>query len=194
MAAELVVCRFAEDVSWTDRWTSQRVIYNKGADDLGSRAATPLENVGNEGDAYLRHILSRYPDFPQTTVFSQGRVDDHADAASFVAAVDAILRDPSRVSDYVGLSAHWGVVFEWGDARHAGESLPIRELWDAAAFDLTNSGTFHCNYNGMFAVSREALLRHPRECYERLLAALHERGRVAGFALERLWTPMFDNA
>lgn len=195
-ALELVVCRYDEDVAWSDRWAAHRTLYNKGDDDdLGGRPSERLENVGREGDAYLRHIIRRYPDgLADVTVFCQGRVDDHCDAAAFAAALDGFVdgRLTLTVDGYAGLSRLWGGVKRYEDARHQGAELPLREACEAAGVEPPDGGTWRCNYNGMFAASRERILAHPVQAYERLLSMLLAHDPLGGFAVERMWTLLFD--
>ena len=196
-ALELVVCRYAEDVSWSDRWAAHRTLYNKGADDLGDRPSVRLENVGREGDAYLRHILTKYDDgnMADVTVFCQGRVDDHCDAANLAHMLDAFVDRRLELKDgYAGLSRMWGGVTRYEDARHQDHTLPLREACEAAGVVPPDGGTWRCNYNGMFAVGRERILAHPKEAYEGLLAMLLAHEPLGGFAVERMWSLLWGSA
>lgn len=200
----LVLCRYAEDVSWSDRWADVRVVYNKGdaATLRGSAAAAiTLANVGREGDAYLRHILRFYPHFPETTVFAQGDGRDHVgEPGAFYATLDALADGDLGASNsgYLGLSEMWGRVDRFSDPVHAGDALPLRRALEAFVGraltdeEAEGEGSWRCCYNGMFAVSAERLLRHPRAAYERLLDFLVGTDPVGGFAVERLWTKLFS--
>jgi nucleoside-diphosphate-sugar epimerase len=183
----LVVCRFREDISWTDRWADQRIVYNKGEDDLHC-PSVPLENVGRDSDTYLQHILRTYPDFPDVTVFCQARIDDHCDPGAFAAMLDCIIAGGLSRIDYMGLSDRWGMVSGFSDPLHTGK-LPLREAWDAAfpGGGPGSDGCWRCNYNGLFAASRERLLNHPRSTYEALLE-VQRTFDPTGFANERMWT------
>lgn len=208
---ELVVFRYREDVSWSDRWAGCRTLYNKGDDDAGveGRTLERLDDVGGEGEAYLRHIIRRYPDFADVTVFVQGGVADHCNASMLSSLIEAFEggRQPADWSGYVGLSRMWGGVTRYEDDRHLGDALPLREACEAVgvvrfpvppawtAEEPTPSaedGTWACNYDNMFAVRRDRLLAHPKESYERLLNdVLLARDPLGGFAVERMWTLMF---
>ena len=188
----LVVCRYDEDVSWTDRWADNRIVYNKGADDL-TFPSVRLENVGRDSDAYLQHILRFYPDFADVTVFCQGSVGDHCDSGAFAGAVDELLVHGLGTYGYLGFSNRWGDIDGFVDPVWVSDDAkPLRESWEAAFGGIAGnpSGAWRCNYNGLFAASRERLLRYPRENYEALLG-VQRMLDPKGFANERMWTPMF---
>jgi nucleoside-diphosphate-sugar epimerase len=188
-STQVVVCRYREDVTWTDRWADQRIVYNKGPDDLHCPSVR-LENVGRDSDTYLQHILRFYPDFADVTVFCQARIHDHCDPAAFASAVNAIVADELGPVGYLGLSDRWGRIEGFVDRVHTGD-LPLREAWHAIfGTKASDNGDWRCNYNGLFAVDKERLLRHPRSTYEALLD-VQRRLDPTGFANERMWTPLF---
>ena len=187
---EVVVCRYKEDPSWTEPWAAYRTVYNKGDDDLPFPSlVTP--NEGREGETYLRHIVRRHPNFAPLTVFCQGRIDDHCHMPSVRALLDrALSSSAAAATSYSGLSTLWGVIVDGQDSH----GHPGAELWGEVFGSPPPPGArFPVNYNGIFAVSREALLARPRAFYEALLAAIERRGSLGGYALERLWTPLFTH-
>lgn len=73
---ELVVARYAEDLSWLRRVpkTVRVTVYNKGGDTVPGMA---LPNVGREAHTYLHHMVTRYDDLAEVTLFCQGKPFDH---------------------------------------------------------------------------------------------------------------------
>lgn len=68
----VVVARFAEDVTWTRAYADIVTIYNKGANNHPAlQDAIRLENVGREGHTYLHHIIENYDGLSEQTVFLQ---------------------------------------------------------------------------------------------------------------------------
>jgi hypothetical protein len=64
---ECVVARYDEDVAWTGALRCPVVVYDKS----GAPGPLALPNIGRETHTYLSHIVRRYPDFPDHTVFLQ---------------------------------------------------------------------------------------------------------------------------
>lgn len=191
LTAQIVVCRFNENLSWTDRWADQRVVYNKGADDLPFTSVA-LKNVGRDSDCYMQHIVRMYPHFPDVTIFTQGTVVPHRDVSQFSQQVDEIIQGKHDImtKGYIPLSKHFNTISNLQD-RYA-MSLPMREIWDEIFTTDPTDGKFECNYNGLFAVTRSRLLRHTKGVYEKLLALQHEKDPV-GYVNERLWMPLFSD-
>lgn len=209
---ELVVCRFKEDVTWTKRWSDSAIVtvYDKGGSESNS-SWIPLKNEGRESDAFIRHIIDRYPDFPEVTVFAQGCPFDHVEMPCYYHVLDELLFAKDRRSmggaDYLGMSRFSGKVVDFECERHKG--LPIRGFCQEAGIET--DGNWDCNYCAHFAVAREAILRHPKRTYETLLHLLldtesidvletHVRLRDARrlpvpkgvFVMERLWSILFS--
>ena len=79
MIIKYIIARFNEDVSWTDALGDDRDIYNKGLDmsACGYAHVINLENVGREGDTYLRYIINNYDSLPDVCMFTQANIADH---------------------------------------------------------------------------------------------------------------------
>lgn len=208
---DLVICKYKEDVSWAKRWSNLATIYVYDKDesdirDIPGSIQIKLKNEGRESDAFLRHIIGRYPDFPEVTIFAQGCPFDHVEMPLYLDTVDALLRGNLDAGGYLGMSRFWGNVVDFECERHSG--LPIRRFCDAVGIE---TGNWKCNYCAHFAVTRDAILRHPKRTYEILLEMLldtetidvletHVRLRDARrlpvpkgvFVMERLWSNLFS--
>lgn len=72
MANKIVVARYQEDISWTDKLDNVE-IYNKGeVIDNTRHHQTLLDNFGREAHTYLFHIVDCYDDLDDITCFLQG--------------------------------------------------------------------------------------------------------------------------
>ena len=102
MNLELVVARHRENLNWLRRVPKKfRVtIYDKGGH---HDAKHPLPNVGREAHTYLHHIVTRYDDLAELTVFAQGKPFDH------VSTFHAILRELAAGNGLPATHAH----FRW---------------------------------------------------------------------------------
>lgn len=190
---ELVVARHREDLRWLRKVPAQvRVtVYDKGGEAAG---AIPLPNVGREAHTYLHHIVSRYDDLAETTIFAQGKPFDH------VSTFHHVLRDlaagRSTSDEFIWL----GFIIDWDDATGSRlfqawsknhERAPLamdtfsRALWDRPADER-----YVFFPGGNFIAQRALIRRNPRSYYER---ALDVAARLADAAhcFERTWDRVF---
>lgn len=87
MIKDMVVSAYMEDVSWVSKALEtdeiHRVhIYNKGSKTIGliddRITVRRAENVGREGETFLRHIIENYDSLPGGLWFVQGNPFDHS--------------------------------------------------------------------------------------------------------------------
>jgi protein-tyrosine-phosphatase len=69
---ELVVARYDERTDWVEPYAHLATIYNKGDTPVTGLDSVPLPNVGREAHTYLTHIVSRWDQLADRTVFLQG--------------------------------------------------------------------------------------------------------------------------
>ena len=105
---ELVVARHTEDLRWLrrvpDSW--RITVYDKGG---GTEGAEPLPNVGREAHSYLHHLVTRYDDLADLTVFVQGKPFDH------VPDLHTLLRKLADGSESVAGFRWLGFLIDWDD-------------------------------------------------------------------------------
>lgn len=192
----VVVARYKEDLSWLSDIKHLCTVYNKN-DDIIPFDCFFLENVqgGNEADTYMKHILLNYPDFPEYTLFTQGRVSDH------VRSVDEFIQNIVEIeqgkfmNDFVGLNqfrgnAGWGTIHDFCDSHH--RNLPLKEWWYDIYDEDPVDNTIKCNYCAVFLVSRNNILFHSLKFYQELYDKLSSDFINGGYVLERLWATIFD--
>ena len=78
---EVVVCRFGEDLAWTRNLPRgvRVTIYDKTPLEEGRwLGSIPLPNHSRDDFAWLHHLVERYDDLADLTVFAQGHPFDHA--------------------------------------------------------------------------------------------------------------------
>jgi hypothetical protein len=66
---EIVLAQYNEDLTWASPYNSVSTVYCKGG--ACAEGSHRLENVGREGDTFLRHIVDNYDNLAKWTVFSQ---------------------------------------------------------------------------------------------------------------------------
>ena len=197
-ALELVVARHRERVEWTRNVprTVRVSIYDKGGD-LDERrfaVAARLENVGREAETYLRHILGRWDELADLTVFCQGHPFDHASDLHRVLADLAAGR--TRVADFRWL----GFIIDTDDPRGRRLFVPWsknedgRELavdrFHALLFGAPPPPLLRFYPGGQFVVTSACVRARPRTFSARALEL------AAGFpdgahCFERVWDRIF---
>jgi len=86
---ELVVSRYNENINWVYAYNDIATVYNKGIDNISNiDNIIKLPNIGREGNTYLFHIINKYEDLKEKTVFSQGEPFTHNE--TFLFGIDNI--------------------------------------------------------------------------------------------------------
>jgi hypothetical protein len=190
---ELVVARHHEDMAWLRRVPRQfRItIYDKGD---GTSGGACLPNNGREADTYLHHLVNRYDELADLTVFVQGHPFDHA--PDLHRRLRALAEGAEDIPEF-----HWlGFLADTDDPR--GRRLfvpwsknPAREELDLEGFHRALFGTpgpaaYRFFPGGQFTVTRAVALHRSREF---LLAAreLALRFPHAPHCFERCWDRFF---
>ncbi len=189
---ELVVACHEEDLAWLRRVPkSMRVtVYNKGG---SAGRGLSLPNHGREAHTYLHHLVERYESLASLTVFVQGHPFDHAHD------LHRWLRDVAgglEVADFWWL----GFLADTDDACGRRLFVPWSKNVERRELDLS---AFHRRLFGrpgadeyrffvgaQFAVTRDAVHRHPRAFYEEARdLSLHFPD--AAHCFERCWDRVF---
>ena len=84
---EIVIAKYKEDTSWTQRLTRHYTIYDKSNDPIFYSYRLP--NIGRETHTYLYHIIKNYDNLADITVFLQGDPVDHCDLLGY--SIDNII-------------------------------------------------------------------------------------------------------
>jgi hypothetical protein len=203
----IVLARYSEDVSWAARWATQFdvFVYNKGAQisPAFNGRWLSLPNVGREAHTYLSHIVDNYDNLHDVTIFLQGRIDDvHAYPATQLQKYIAPAAQHGFSASHLMLvqPPFWNNIDFLSLPKYAPQvrsgALRINKLGLLAyAHKYFGRLPVMCvsSYNGCFAASRAAILRHKREFYQTLLATVsdHDNPEEAHF-LERLWAYTFS--
>ena len=190
---QLIVARYNEDLTWLNSLRCVQTVYNKG-EDFGN-GYYPLRNIGRESHTYLYHICNNYNDLHSVTIFTQG--DPFPHCPDFIAKAQLIIQD--------GLDEPFRNLSNW--------VLPIQGLsctawphhcWPNLLPEVAHS-LFGEDFNrpiwfgagAIFAVTKEAIRRHPLSFYEKALRFFTDGEpdtgcRGYGHAFERLWPTIFD--
>jgi hypothetical protein len=71
MKTEIVIAKYYEDITWSEDFIDNRVVYEKCAEPIIENSIH-LENKGRETDTYLTYIIDNYDNLPDCIIFTQG--------------------------------------------------------------------------------------------------------------------------
>lgn len=191
---ELVVARYQEDLAWLKRVPGgvRVTVYDKGGQAEGR--GIPLPNVGREAHTYLHHIVTRYTELADLTIFCQGRPFDH------VPDLHKRLRNFASGADTVADFRWLGFVIDHDDVTGARlfqtwsknpehRPLDLADFWRALWSDpLPQRFTFFLGAH--FAVTSARVQRQPREWYQRACDVSMQHPDAA-HCFERCWDRVF---
>ena len=171
---DIVVSRYQENVDWA----KNAIIYNKGPQLSGT---TSLPNVGREAHTYLYHIINKYDDLPDHTIFLQGNPFDHCpDVMEKIGSFD-------KSSDFIGLGKLL-VCDIHGCPHHCG--VPMK----AFAERINKVRDKYEFYAGaQFIVSKAAIQSNPVQYYKDLIQTCsHHVKAIEAWCFERAWKYIFN--
>ncbi len=70
MKTLVVVSKYDEDVSWTEKIIHDVLIYDKSDSPIANSISRP--NIGRESETLLHYIITHYDNLPDITIFLQG--------------------------------------------------------------------------------------------------------------------------
>lgn len=201
---ELVIARYQEDASWVEGLGFPYVVYDKS----GRPGPHALPNVGRETHTYLTHVVRRYPEFADYTVFLQADPFGHIGEAAGPAELKARLEQNMFLGvkftgfawfklkcDRLGRPHDMADPGKQGRWKGWGRDIPVGETY-GKLFSGEIPETFLVTAPaGMLFVARERILARPKEFYEYALTLVEadpEDENNTGHAFERLWQVIFN--
>lgn len=169
MVVRIVVARYMEPIAWTQE-LEHVTIYNKGSSpdqDAAKHCVVQLPNVGREQHTYFRHICDNYDNLDDHTVFVQGHPFDHS--PDLLERLRAHAVDEWKGVEFHCLCRTTLKCKLKGGSEHKG--LPLQAA-HTAIFGSEWAGEFRFGAGSQFVVSRERVLRRPKEFYQRILDML----------------------
>jgi len=195
---EVVVCRYGEDLAWTRNLPRgiRLTIYDKSPENLAPWPGShPLANHSRDDFAYLHHLVERYDDLAELTVFAQGRPFDHAPD------LHRIIRSYAQGQQGTRPDFAWlGFLWETDDARGRPSFVTWSKNPDRRELNL--DGFFQTlwgepapekvRYVGgsQFALSKTAAQRRSKAFYQKA-RDVSRTFPDAAHAFERTWDRIF---
>ncbi len=205
LAREIVVVHYEQDLSWLRTCQAPVTVYNKNPDDgsLCHQGVTvhQIPNVGHLDGTYLHHIVTRYDDLADVTLFTQDRYTDHLPPGRhieelFTLAVDIAYSRVVCCKEWGddGRIKHWG---KWADSLASGAmrraDIPLTG-WFRKFLQLEPDAMGSLVYcpGSIFAVRRECIRSRPKRFYALLRDAVcgHANPEEAHY-MERSWLHCF---
>jgi hypothetical protein len=212
---DLVIARYKEDLAWLQEYAIKNrfrkiIIYNKGPrmmcpTNILNCEIVPLKNVGVCDHTYLYHIVHKYNDLADLTVFAPASADMHHKKDRLNKVIQLSRHNkPALFGFHVGgLREHlqdfnltaWEVSDP--DNKELGESYRLAPafprpfgLWMDTY--LPGSKCPYVTYMGIFNVSKEMIHKHPVSFYRPFLDQLsHHKYPEAAHYMERAWAALF---
>lgn len=190
MSKLIVLSRFKESGNF---WANYQKYYDKIiVYDKNPSVPNAIANVGRESHTYIHHILETYHDLPDEILFSQYNPKDHfsakdADINSFLNGVlyDFIGIRPSACDYYLPQYRHkipWIKLLKYIYGNEFNNLIVSR---------LVTTGI---TLNGIFRVTKEAILNYDINFYDKCLSLLNKNiNPIEGFFFERIWKFLFTN-
>ncbi|GAB3555569.1 DUF3431 domain-containing protein [Spirosoma fluminis] len=194
---ELVVARYQEDLSWLRKRPARlRVtVYDKGADGSAGADAILLPNIGREAHTYLHHIVSRYNDLSEWTVFCQGKPFDHA--YDFKKTLQRLAEAPEGASPFRWLGHLIDTDDDQGERlfrpwskNQDGRGLDLRSFHQAL-FGTDGPELYTFVLGAQFVVHQDVVRRRPLTFYKRALD-VSVTFTDAAHCFERCWDRVFN--
>lgn len=188
MTCCIVVARYTEDVEWTKQF-SNVIIYNKG-NKLNDRFHNILlNNVGREGHTYYKHIYDNYDKLTDYTIFLQGNPFDHS--PNIISNLHKYMNDTELSIDFEFLSERIYNCNLSGCLIH--EGLPLIETYEKLFNERKSELPFTFGAGAQFIVSKEKILKHPKEFYLKIIKILEKSSHpIEGFVIERFHKLIFN--
>jgi len=187
MDKQIVVCRFNEDISWTERLENV-IIYNKGEKIKSKHKVVNLPNLGMFHASELYHIIENYDNIADITVFIQGwpfdgefetyyKWENNSLGLNNIITYYSTLHTGKMLS-HESYTQKIGNLFECPpnyNQRHHNEFIKYTADWKEWQKLIDPKGLIDWNdtmplfRNGHIGVSKRAILSNPKEYYILLL-------------------------
>jgi hypothetical protein len=201
---ECVVARYDEDVAWTGALRCPVAVYDKS----GAPGPLSLPNIGRETHTYLTHIVRRYPDFPEYSVFLQADPFPHLPEGMDAPGLWARIAQNARLGvsfagfawfklkcDRLGRPHDMAGPDKRGRWAGRGGDIPVGEVYAALFCGPVPEIFLTPAPAGLFMVARKRILARPPGFYRAaldLVEADPQDERNTGHAFERLWNVIFN--
>ena len=219
---QLVVSQYKESIDWMDEFDLSNfdvTIYMKYYKQpvTSEYRCIPLQNVGREGATYMHHIIENYDHLPEIVLFTAAGLLESEDKynkfkhvykdihLASKRGIVAVTTSSNNISNFTKNNWQGTTSINYIDRHEYDDSscntclIPasIRPYGEWAKhflhINIDNTKPTIWSSKGIFAVSKESILRYPKSLYEKILQELSVGDNIeAGHFLERSYVQMFS--
>lgn len=175
MSTTIVVCVYKEPTEWLYNLSEKKVVYNKGDNYIDGSIVS--ENIGREGESFLRYIIDYYDVIDERVFFLQGNPFDHCP--------DVI----DRINDNSFLGGLGSVTSCDGNGSPHHPGLDIDGI--CSLIGITPRLSYDFYIGGQFAVNKSQIKRRSldwwKKCYE-----VYMENPNSPWIFERIWPLIFN--
>lgn len=212
MSVSVVISRFNENVDWVKEYKDTKIIiYNKGNDlELNEKNISIInrKNLGRESETYLHHIIEHYSTLSDLTIFTQAHPFDNI--PSFFEFLNFDL-SKKQYNNYFNWYGKNDILCDQNGSPgiypilsgHPNQfNRTLKTIYEDV-FDKECPSTIKFKPNASFSVSKDLILKRPKEVYKKLLSYLiypeqneyegiFKYNPYEGHIIERMWGLIFN--
>lgn len=191
MNLEIVVARYKEDISWVSELRNAGfnvTVYNK------HEGENLLPNVGRESHTYLHHIITRWENLADYTLFLQGDPFEHA--TDLFHQIMLMLEETPNFKPVLKIvgGRPMSILCDKNAQPHGvnkGRLVPLGKLYEWLTMS-SSPELYACTPGAQFLVSSSQIKRWTKKFYERaILTVSYDVDPIEGHCFERLWPKIF---
>ena len=204
---EIIASRYNEDIDWLLNEKENLKLYNKGHP-IKDFKTIKLPNVGRESDTYLNYIISNYNYLPEICIFTQGNINDHhSGGINYLhkmkeEALKYGKSNPSLITNKnndiwgenfnVNISENNTKYSKAHNNQRTKKKISFGE-WFKKNIKSEFPNKLKIYKYGLFAVSREKILKHKIKYYKKLKKHVNwDSNPAEGHFFERSWYYIFE--
>lgn len=211
---KLVIARYNEDISWSNIYAGNRIIYNKGSK-MDNSILTPgdvyreISNVGRESDTFLNYIIENYENLPSYVCFSQDSLNDHEwirkdwGPLMFLNMLqEAQNKGYSNCKTYdiqdniFGLKFNNRSAYNYDKEKNINNKGKINNFRDFIVKiypEIVNEKKINIFHSAFTVISRDNILKRSKESYKELIQYCNYHiNPIEGHYFERSWYYIFN--
>ena len=206
MSVRLVIAKYKEDVSWTNKITAHKItIYDKSDSPIINSIKLP--NVGRETHTFLHHIVENYDNLDDVTVFLQGNPFEHIQVImgwQYFGLPNAPYPPPltseqlDKMCDKINneikhnseLASFYQVVYNAPFYTNGGN---VNKHLSEILSENINNLSYSVSPGGQYIVPKKYILSRTKEVWKKALDLLSLNEVWRGYSQEISWYYLFTN-
>jgi len=206
MSVCLVIAKYKEDISWTNKIKGHKItIYDKSDSPITNSIKLP--NIGRETHTFLHHIVENYDNLDDVTVFLQGNPFEHIQVImgwQYFGLPNAPYPPPltseqlNKMCDKINneikhtseLASFYQVIYN--DPYYTNGGNVNVHLSEILSTNINNT-SYSVSPGGQYIVPKKNILSRPKEVWKKALDLLSLNEVWRGYSQELSWYYLFTN-